>query len=482
MAPTQNLKPLACLLLALGLLATWRWWVASDLPLSVDEAYYFAWSRTPDWGYWTKPPLIAWAIGAADALCGPATACVRSVGVLAFSATSLLIYALARQMALGNGYALAASLAFATLPLATFYGLAASTDSLLLLCWVMAMTSLWAALHDRAWGWVGLGLSAGLGLLAKYSMAVLGPSVALALLHPQWRHHWKHPGPYVAAAVALIVFAPNLWWNFNNGMPTLQHTADISRGASYALNIERMMGFWAEQWVVGNVVLVSVYAYWLLRGSGRTEPKGWFWMSLSLPMLTVISAQAMLSRAHANWAAPAHAAMVMAAIHLLWQHRRHTGLKVAIALNLLFAVLLYHGQTLVREPLGLAAGWRTDPYWALRNWPGVHQQARELLQARLPANQWRVAADDRAVLAQLQWGLNLPAGAALGWKKSGQAMNHFDQRFPLTPESPAILLLTRSSDAEVMQQFPQAQRAGTLRSAVVESEAIVLNTWWLNLP
>ena len=75
--------------------------MASDLPLSVDEAYYYAWSLTPDWGYWTKPPLIAWALGLADAACGPSSACLRSVGVLGFSASALLVFGLARRMGLG---------------------------------------------------------------------------------------------------------------------------------------------------------------------------------------------------------------------------------------------------------------------------------------------------------------------------------------------------------------------------------------------
>jgi hypothetical protein len=48
-----------CCLIAL---AIWRFFVASALPFSIDEAYYVAWSKTPDWGYWTKPPFIAWAI------------------------------------------------------------------------------------------------------------------------------------------------------------------------------------------------------------------------------------------------------------------------------------------------------------------------------------------------------------------------------------------------------------------------------------
>ena len=94
MARTPSLNPRLCLLLALVALAAWRWWVGAALPLSVDEAYYYAWSLTPDWGYWTKPPLIAWAIGAADTVCGPSAGCLRSVGVLGFTACAVVMHAL----------------------------------------------------------------------------------------------------------------------------------------------------------------------------------------------------------------------------------------------------------------------------------------------------------------------------------------------------------------------------------------------------
>ena len=121
------LATLAVLAIAvLALLGGWRWWVGAALPLSVDEAYYYAWSLTPDWGYWTKPPLIAWAIGSASAICGPTTACVRGVGVVAFTVSSWLIYLLSRSMGQSPSVSAAAGIGFATLieltnPSAAFY-------------------------------------------------------------------------------------------------------------------------------------------------------------------------------------------------------------------------------------------------------------------------------------------------------------------------------------------------------------------------
>ena len=480
MASSQNLKPISILLLVLALLGVWRWWVGVGLPLSVDEAYYFAWSRTIDWGYWTKPPLIAWTIGAADAVCGATVGCVRSVSVLAFALTPLLIYALARQMAFDTGTSLTMAVGFASLPLASFYGLAASTDALLLLCWACGMLSFWIALQGQRWAWVALGFSVGLGLLAKYSMAVFGLSAIWVLLWPQWRGQWRQLGPYLAAAIALALFMPNLWWNLNHGNPTLQHTAQISRGAAYAPEFGRLLVFWGEQWLVGNVVLVGAFLCWLWRGKWRHSSRDGYLLAFSLPMLLVISLQALLSRAHANWAAPAHIALVMAATLALLEFKHRFWWFLALVFNLLFAILLYHGQTLVREPLGLVPSSRNDPYWGLRNWPLIHQQTRELLETTAERADWRIASDDRGVLAQLQWGLQLPVGSVLGWQKTGAAKNHFDQRFPLQPGIGRVLLLTRSSNAEVLQHFPQATPAGHLFSGEIADRPIALAAWWLN--
>ena len=44
--------------------------ITTPLELGVDEAQYWLWSQTPDFGYFTKPPLIAWIIGLAHWLFG----------------------------------------------------------------------------------------------------------------------------------------------------------------------------------------------------------------------------------------------------------------------------------------------------------------------------------------------------------------------------------------------------------------------------
>ncbi len=474
------------LLAAIVILALWRAWVAAGVPLSVDESYYVAWSKTPDFGYWTKPPMIAWAIGAARAVCGESPGCVRMVPVLLFPLSTLLMYAVARRLSFAPWQACAAALAFASMPMSAFYGIAATTDGLLLLHWIGAMLCLRIALDGQTGAWLAVGLFAGLALLSKYSAGVFAVSAALVLLHAQWRHWWRSPWPWLAAVVAGVVFAPNLWWNLTQGMPTFTHTAEISEHGGYSVNPVAMLGFLVSQFGVGGPVLFGAFLAWLMSQVARLykrqdmEANDWFLLSLALPFLGVITLQALLSRANANWAAPAMVAASLAAMSWLLPRRR-AWLVASFVVNLLIALLLYHFGALVREPFGLPHQVRTDPFWATRNWPGIHEQVRAALdRSPQPAAGVYIASDDRAVLAQLQAALMLPPGAALGWQRGPHPMNHFDQRFPLPANPPfPVLLVTSASPATVLAAFPEVQNAGEARSAVVTNRPLAFGMWWI---
>src|ERR1700748_1112024 len=49
----------------------------SVVDLFFDEAQYWAWSRELAFGYFSKPPLLAWAIALTDPICGSGEPCVR---------------------------------------------------------------------------------------------------------------------------------------------------------------------------------------------------------------------------------------------------------------------------------------------------------------------------------------------------------------------------------------------------------------------
>lgn len=53
---------------------------STPLELYPDEAQYWLWSRTLDFGYYSKPPVIAWAIWATTKLGSDAEPWVRLSG------------------------------------------------------------------------------------------------------------------------------------------------------------------------------------------------------------------------------------------------------------------------------------------------------------------------------------------------------------------------------------------------------------------
>src|SRR5690606_25544983 len=71
--------------------------VASPVELHGDEAQYWSWSRELDFGYFSKPPLVAWVAAATTALFGDAEWAIRIGSPVAHAVAALFLMALARR-------------------------------------------------------------------------------------------------------------------------------------------------------------------------------------------------------------------------------------------------------------------------------------------------------------------------------------------------------------------------------------------------
>ncbi len=72
-------NPVGCALLVIGVLVAIRvgMVIATPLEIGPDEAQYWRWSGTLDFGYYSKPPMIAWAIAASTAVFGDSEWAIR---------------------------------------------------------------------------------------------------------------------------------------------------------------------------------------------------------------------------------------------------------------------------------------------------------------------------------------------------------------------------------------------------------------------
>ena len=71
---------------------------ATPLELYPDEAQYWLWAQAPDWGYASKPPMVAWLIAVSTAIGGDGEAWVRLPAPLLHAATALALFAAGRRL------------------------------------------------------------------------------------------------------------------------------------------------------------------------------------------------------------------------------------------------------------------------------------------------------------------------------------------------------------------------------------------------
>jgi 4-amino-4-deoxy-L-arabinose transferase-like glycosyltransferase len=216
----------------------------SAVDLFFDEAQYWAWSRELAFGYFSKPPLLAWIIGAADLVCGSGEACIRAASPLFYLGTCVLVYFIANDL-YGRDTAAWSALTMALGTGVAFSSRIISTDVPLLFFWALALFAYVRLLPAPDWRWAAvLGMAIGLGLLAKYAMIYFVLCAACAaLLDRDARALMLRPQTWLAMGIAAILVAPNVYWNFAHDFVTVRHTGDNIAGDG--LNIRRSSSSWS---------------------------------------------------------------------------------------------------------------------------------------------------------------------------------------------------------------------------------------------
>jgi 4-amino-4-deoxy-L-arabinose transferase-like glycosyltransferase len=419
-------SPLRLLLLILLIGSVYRalalhW---AGLNLYVDEAQYWTWAKSLAWGYYSKPPVIAAIIAGTTALFGDGELAIKSGALLLYPLTTLLVYALALRL-YDRRVAFWSALAFFTLPGVAFSSVIISTDVALFTSWTAACYGLLRALENNQWRWwLLVGLAGGVGLLTKYTMGIFAVSTLLYLgLTPTLRAQLRNPRLYLAALLSALIFAPNLWWNHLHGWPTFQHTADISNlEAGPGLHFDELLEFLLGQAaIIGPVLFFALIALIARPGQWLAEPRQRFLACMALPFLLIISLQALLGRANANWAAMTYASGTVWLVAWLLQAERRRLLIVAIALNLALASLAYHYHALTRLA-GIELTRKSDHYKRVQGWDSVGAEVRQ----RLIDNPGAILlTDQRDLMSELRYYARPESDSAVMWNPRHEVVSHY---------------------------------------------------------
>lgn len=396
----------------------------NTMDLFVDEAQYWLWGQELAFGYYSKPPMIGWVIRAFTELAGSdAPFWVRLPAPLFHGATALILAAIAAPR-FGRGAAVAVAAGYATLPMVALASILISTDTIM---FPFLAAALWAYLRLLDRGGYGLavlaGVALGLAFLSKYAAIYYLICAPLAALFLRGARPRLAEALILLAAFALTI-SPNIIWNLQNGLTTLEHTMDNADwvrdpGAKAGLHFDKLAEFLAGQFAVFGPVLFAGLI-WLSLRARRAGAERQLMLFFALPVLAVVSIQAVLSQAYANWAAATYLAGTVAVLPWLTPLWRSLSFAINGAVALALPLVGVFADTLVLDGKLVAA-----------RYVGRAELSRQIIDMAKDEELTIVVAQNRDVLADL---FHTGRDSGLGFHAippEGRAPHHYALKFPL---------------------------------------------------
>ncbi|MFB9845008.1 ArnT family glycosyltransferase [Mucilaginibacter ginsenosidivorans] len=229
-----------------------------------DELLHLALGDHLDWGFKEVPPVIALLAKLSTTLFGGSVFATRMFSTLA---GGFIVWFTGKIVAELGGGRFAIALACLALIFAPAF---AASDYLFQpvvfdqLWWVLAVYLIVRYINTSEPIHIYLlGVVIGVGLLTKYTMAFFAASLLISLLFTRQRKLlWSKP-VLIAAAIALVVFLPNLLWQFRHHLPVFTHMKNLReqqlnyiKPADFITNQLKVNGMALFVWLPGLIALL----------------------------------------------------------------------------------------------------------------------------------------------------------------------------------------------------------------------------------
>ncbi|MDR1192135.1 MAG: glycosyltransferase family 39 protein [Verrucomicrobiales bacterium] len=369
-------------LVLIALVALWRLWYVTQLELIGDEAYYFLWSKHPDWSYYSKGPGVAAVIWLGTHLFGDSVFGIRCGSVALSAGTAYCLYRLGRKL-FGGQTGFCALVLAAVTPLFAIGGVLMTIDPISVFCWAAAALAFWRAKDDASGGgwWLLTGALVGLGMLAKYTnIAQLACFAVFCALSRQHRRHLWRKNFWLMTLAALVCLTPVIVWNYQHDWITVQHL--WQRGAldsEWHCSLGELWKFYTLQGIAYSplffmaIVSAAVAGLW----RGRRDERVLYLEALFWPLFLFYSALSLHKAAEANWVVPCYlSGFILATV--IWHHWLGRWKLLAgafVTVSVLVALVMTAALT-------LGAWWRLplkkDPLNRARGWASLGAQVYEL--------------------------------------------------------------------------------------------------------
>ena len=432
---------LAVTVLRLGALAL------TQADVFVDEAQYWLWGQTLDFGYYSKPPLIAWVIRATTDLAGSSSAFwIRFPAPVFHGLTAMILGAWAARV-YDDRTAFWTAIGYVTLPIVAVGSLMISTDTIMAPFLAAGLLFYWRLLDSgRLTDALMAGALVGVAFMAKYAgiYFFLGAVIA-AIGVPFCRPSLRNVIALLAAFA--VVISPNVIWNLAHDLTTAQHTMDNvswvrGQGQGSLLHPLALLEFLATQFAVAGPVLFTALLLSIHRSTAKTRAL----LLFALPVIALVCLQALLSRAYGNWAFAAYLPGTLAATAWLLS-RSSRWLRISLLVNVVLVLavpaltIFGTGATVAGRPI-------------LARYIGRDEMSRQILEIADETRPAAIVTSNRDVLADLfLTGRKSPIPIRAVPPKD-RAMSYYEQTYPLDPATKGTILFISSQKQVICNGEP----------------------------
>lgn len=306
-SPNYRLSLLCLLIIKAALMAYVL--MHTGIGLGPDEAQYWTWSRQLDWGYYSKPPAIAWQIALGTHFFGDTEFGVRFSSLIIGFLLPWTTYYLAVQSGLKSSTAFWAGAAMALSPLGILASFLATTDGGYILFFTLGLAVLVGAIHrDVKPNYPLIGCWILLGALFKWNIYLLWIIVAVAAFYFT---HLRTRSLLLGILISSLGLLPSLWWNVSHDWSTFRHvwsTNIVGEKASAVLNGNFFDFLGAQISLLSPIFFVLfVLAAWTMRKKPDKVPTAIaFCGYTALGTLLIYLAASIFKKMQGNWAAFAY--------------------------------------------------------------------------------------------------------------------------------------------------------------------------------
>ncbi|HET6708333.1 glycosyltransferase family 39 protein [Amycolatopsis sp.] len=251
----------------------------------VDELYFRVAAQHLAWGYVDQPSLVPLLAKAEMTLFGDNLVALRIAPALLTGVAVFLVAAIAREFGGGRSAQVLAAGATICSTMPFGFGHVLHTYTPDLLCWLTLCLVVLRILRtgdERLWPVAGA--VAGLGLYAKYLIALLVVCLLAGILLAGPRRILRSRYLLAGAAIGLVIASPGILWQATHGWPQLEFARASSNGIELASRID----FLPTQLLMIGLLLTPVWIAGLVALLRRPQWRAYRAVGVAYPVMVVL--------------------------------------------------------------------------------------------------------------------------------------------------------------------------------------------------